>query len=125
VDFDGGVGANRILLAYEQDFPRLDDRSTAVAADKAPFGADPSSGGLSPATFSPREKGVPLAAAVALHTPSWNMCECGRAGGQGQIYLAPSGALKQPIDSGNTVFGSQSTALGKKIAKAIVAKKIT
>ena len=47
------------------------------------------------------------------------------AGGHGQIYLAPSGALKQPIDSGNTIFGSQSTALGKKIAKAIVAKKIT
>ena len=47
------------------------------------------------------------------------------AGGHGQIYLPPSGALKQPINSGNTVFGSQSTALGKKIAKAIVAKKIT
>ena len=45
--------------------------------------------------------------------------------GHGQIYLPPSGALKQPTDSGNSVFGSQSTAFGKKIAKAIVAKKIT
>jgi hypothetical protein len=43
----------------------------------------------------------------------------------GQMYLAPSGALKQPTDSGNSVFGSQSTACGKKIAKAIVKKKIT
>ena len=44
---------------------------------------------------------------------------------QGQIYPPLSGALKQPTDSGKSVFGSQSTALGKKIAKAIVTKKIT
>jgi D-galactarolactone isomerase len=43
----------------------------------------------------------------------------------GQMYLAPSGALKQPIDSGNSAFGNQSTTPGKKIANAIVAKKIT
>ena len=43
----------------------------------------------------------------------------------GQMYPPPSGALKQPTDSGNSVFGSQSTACGKKIAKAIVKKKIT
>ena len=42
---------------------------------------------------------------------------------QGQIY--PPLTLKQPTDSGNSVFGNQSTALGKKIAKAIVTKKIT
>jgi hypothetical protein len=29
-DFGGGVCANRILLAYEQDLPALDDRSAAV-----------------------------------------------------------------------------------------------
>ena len=42
---------------------------------------------------------------------------------QGQIY--PPLTLKQPTDSGKSVFGNQSTALGKKIAKAIVTKKIT
>src|SRR5208337_945250 len=31
-DFGGGVCANRILLAYEQDLPALDDRSAAVVA---------------------------------------------------------------------------------------------
>ena len=46
-------------------------------------------------------------------------------GCHGQMNFTPSGALKQPIDSGNSIFGNQSTALGKKIAKAIVAKKIT
>lgn len=45
-------------------------------------------------------------------------------GRYGQIYLKPSGALKQPTDSGNSVLGSHSVARGKKIAKAIVAKKI-
>jgi Amidohydrolase len=44
---------------------------------------------------------------------------------QGQIYPPLSGDLKQPTDSGKSVFGNQSTALGKKIAKAIVTKKIT
>jgi Amidohydrolase len=44
---------------------------------------------------------------------------------QGQIYPPLSGALKQPTDSGKSVFGNQSTAFGKKIAKAIVTKKIT
>ena len=43
----------------------------------------------------------------------------------GQIYPPLSGALKQPTNSGKSVFGNQSTALGKKIAKAIVTKKIT
>ena len=28
------------------------------------------------------------------------------------MYLPPSGTLKQPTDSGNSVFGSQSTACG-------------
>ena len=36
----------------------------------------------------------------------------------GQMYRPPSGALKQPTNSGKSVFGNQSTALGKKIAKA-------
>jgi hypothetical protein len=66
----------------------------------------------------PKEHGVARAAGMARHPAE-------RQTAYGQMYLAPSGALKQPIDSGNSVFGSQSTALGKKIAKAIVTKKIT
>jgi hypothetical protein len=40
------------------------------------------------------------------------------------MYPVPDGALKQPTLSGNTVFGSQSTADGKKMVKAMVTKKI-
>ena len=61
-------------------------------------------------------------------TASWSTtrrrCIDSTNGAQGQMYFPPSGALKQPTDSGNSVFGNQSTACGKKIAKAIVAKKI-
>jgi hypothetical protein len=66
----------------------------------------------------PKEHGVARAAGMARHPGE-------RQTAYGQMYLAPSGGLKQPIDSGNSVFGNQSTALGKKIAKAIVMKKIT
>ena len=62
-------------------------------------------------------------------TASWSTtrrrCTNSTDRAHGQMYLPPSGALKQPTDSGNSVFGSHSTTFGKKIANAIVAKKIT
>ena len=42
----------------------------------------------------------------------------------GQMYPGPVGDLKQPTDSGNMSFGSQTTTPGKKIVNAIVPKKI-
>lgn len=47
--------------------------------------------------------------------------------GVGQLYgqIKPAGPLKQPTDSGNSAFGRNSTASGKKIVNAIVTKKIT
>ena len=42
----------------------------------------------------------------------------------GQIYPVPDGDLKQPTDSGNACFGNHNTISGKKIVKAMAAKKI-
>jgi len=43
----------------------------------------------------------------------------------GQMYPAPPGALKQPIDSGSRCLGSHRMTFGQKIVNAIVPKKMT
>jgi hypothetical protein len=42
----------------------------------------------------------------------------------GQIYPAPDGDLKHPTDSGKTWRGSHNTTSGRKMVKAIAAKKM-
>ena len=42
-----------------------------------------------------------------------------------RVLGLPSGALKQPIDSGNSIFGSHRITPGKKIANAIAALMMT
>ena len=71
------------------------------------------------------EKKRRLVFCTYLYVPRRGMHDWYAPTPHGQMYLPPSGALKQPTDSGNSVFGSHSTTSGKKIAKAIVAKKIT
>ncbi len=71
-DFGGGVCANRILLAYEQDLPALDDRSAAVvAAERAGLCRRGPSGSLcNEWTTTPPPSKSTRAISSEDHTPS-------------------------------------------------------
>jgi hypothetical protein len=70
---------------------------------------------------SVRGYGSPRASVVHANP---EVLRCNDARYYGQIYPVPEGDLKHPTDSGNTWRGSQSTTSGRKIVKAMAAKKM-
>ena len=126
------IGVAQDGAAMPDEIVRLGQQMTTMRRGIGRLIDSYAEGLIDKAEFEPRIAGLKqrLSQLQERHRAALDAIEAERSeislnrGRHGQIYLKPSGALKQPTDSGNRVLGSHSVARGKKISKAIVAKKI-